>query len=75
MYKKFYYPAVETIITNVKKRFQHKGYEMVTSLENLLLKSAMGEDCPEEFKKVTDFYGSDLEKFLVLNFSLIHFTQ
>ena len=40
MHKDLYYQALETIISNIKNRFQQEGYEMVMNLENLLLKSA-----------------------------------
>ena len=44
MYQEIYTSALESMITNIKNRFQHRGYETVTNLENLLLKSANGED-------------------------------
>ena len=62
MYQGFYSSALETMITNIKNRFQHRGYEMVTNLENLLLKSASGEDSLEELEKVSAFYGSNIDK-------------
>ena len=62
MYKALYFEALSTITSNIKQRFQQKGYEMVMSLENLLLKSANGEEYSKEFEKVTQFYGSDLDK-------------
>jgi hypothetical protein len=65
MYQGFYSSALETMITNIKNRFQHRGYEMVTNLENLLLKSASGEDSLEELEKVSAFYGSDIDKGLL----------
>ena len=43
MYKTYYYEALDIIISNIKQRFQHQGYKMVTFLENLLLKSAKNE--------------------------------
>ena len=65
MYQGFYSSALETMINNIKNRFQHRGYEMVTNLENLLLKSANGEDSSEELEKVSAFYGSDIDKGLL----------
>ena len=62
MYQEIYTSALESMITNIKNRFQHRGYETVTNLENLLLKSANGEDSSEELQKVSDFYGSDVNK-------------
>ena len=61
-YKFYYYEALETIISNIRERFEQKGYKMVMTLENLLLKSAMWRDYQEELAEVTDFYGSDLNR-------------
>ena len=60
-YKALYLEALKTIISNVNQRFD-KGYEIVMNLENLLLKSAKGENYENELKTITDFYGSDLNK-------------
>ena len=38
---------------------------MLINIENLLLKSAMEQDFSEEFKIVTDFFGSDIDKNLL----------
>ena len=65
MYQGFYSSALETMINNIKNRFQHRGYEMITNLENLLLKSASGKDSSEELEKVSAFYGSDINKGLL----------
>ena len=62
MYEAFYHKALETIISNIKQRFEQTGYKMVVQFKNLLLKCAMNENYEEEFKLATDFYGSDLNK-------------
>ena len=62
MYKVLYFEVLGSIISYIKKRFQQKGYKTVMNLENLLLKSANGEDYSEELENVTNFYGSDLDK-------------
>lgn len=61
MYQAHFYEALETIISNIKQRFEQTGYKMVMKLENLLLKCAMDEDYQEELRAVTNFYGSDLD--------------
>ena len=62
MYRTYYYEALEKIISNLKSRFQHQGYNIVKNLENLLLKSATGQNYQEELQEVTDFYASDINR-------------
>ena len=42
-----------------------QGYQIVINLEELLFKGAKGEECENEFKKVTETYNCDLDKDLL----------
>ena len=42
-----------------------QGYQIVINLEELLFKGANGEECENEFKKVTETYNCDLDKDLL----------
>ena len=64
-FKTFYDDTLDSIIFSLKSRFNQEGYQIVMNMENLLFKSAMGKDCKEEFKIVTDYYGNDFDPDLL----------
>ena len=64
-FKTFYDDTLDSIIFSLKIRFNQEGYQIVMNMENLLFKSAMGKDCKEEFKIVTDYYGNDFDPDLL----------
>ena len=62
-YKQQYLEALGLIINNfVKKRFAQPGYTTYIKIQDLLLKSANGEQFENEILFVTDFYGGDIDK-------------
>ena len=65
MYRSIYFKVFETMKKNIKERFDQKGHQISMDLENLLFKSAVGEDCKKEFNSVTKFYGSDINPALL----------
>ena len=65
MYQTYFHDALVAISSNIKERFQQKGYEMVMNLENLLLKCASGKDYSKELEIITNFYESDIDKNLL----------
>ena len=65
MYQAAYNKAIDTMISNLDTRFNSEGHKRVMSLENLLFKSAKGEDYQKEFKEVIEKYESDLDKHLL----------
>lgn len=65
MYRSLYFKVFETLKTNIEQRFDQKGFQIAMDLENLLFKSALGQDCKEEFRSVKKFYGSDLNPELL----------
>ena len=56
---------MNTIVSNIKNRFEQKGYQIAMDFENWLLKSANEKQYEKEFKSVTKFYGSDLNPDLL----------
>ena len=54
-----YLKAFEILTKSLKDRFTCEEYKVYMMLESLLLKAARGQDYKAEFKKVTEFYGSD----------------
>lgn len=51
-YKVIYFEALDTVIAQIKNRFEQEGYQMYSKLEQLLQKKC----CVDE---VLDFYGDD----------------
>ena len=60
-FRQKYYSVLDTIIACIKDRFLQDDYDMYLTLEQLVLKSANGEQCEEEFQKVTGFYDDDFD--------------
>ena len=60
-----YNKAIDTMISNLDTRFNSEGHKRVMSLENLLFKSAKGDDYQKELKEVIEKYESDLDKHLL----------
>ena len=61
-YKQQYLEALDLIINFVKKRFTQPGYTTYIKIQDLLLKSAKGEQFENEVLFVTDLYGGDIDK-------------
>ena len=61
MYRRFYFEALDLVITAVKNRFDQPGYQTYKNLQELLLQAARGQDYHKEFEYVVNFYGSDFE--------------
>ena len=64
-YQHFYIEAFDLIINSIRRRFDQPGFNTYKNLENLLLKAAKEEDYNSEFEFVTNFYGTDIDKYLL----------
>lgn len=58
---KDYYEVLDFIVASIKKRFDQPGFGTNKNLQNLLIKAANQENFEDEFKTVTDFYGTDIQ--------------
>ena len=58
MYRKIYFEALDLIICRIKDRFDQEDYKIYINLEQLLVKAAKSQPYEEEFKIITDFYGT-----------------
>ena len=54
-----YYEVIDLIVNFIQQRFDQPGYGIYRSLQDLLIKSAQGEDFSAEFDSIVQFYGSD----------------
>ncbi len=54
-----YFQCIDAAISTISHRFQQKDYSMYANMEQLLVKTCMKMDYSEEYKTVTQFYGSD----------------
>ena len=61
LYRRYNYEALDNAIGTIKDRFNQPGYVMYCNMENLLTKAVNQQDFSTELKKVTDFYGDDLD--------------
>ena len=61
-YHQIYYEVLDLANSTVKARFDQPGYATYKQSEELLLKSAHGEDYSAELTSVTDFYGNDFDR-------------
>ena len=61
MYRRFYFEALDLVISAINNRFDQPGYQTYRNLQELLLKAARGQDFHKEFEYVVDFYGSDFQ--------------
>ena len=60
LYRQHYYEALDGAIATIENHFDQPGYVMYCNLEGLLTKAANQQDFTQEFQKVTEFYGTDL---------------
>ncbi len=58
-YRAIYFQCIDAAISTISHRFQQKDYSVYANLEQLLVKTCMKMDYSEEYKTVTQFYGSD----------------
>ena len=58
-FKPIYYEALDLIINCIKSRFNQPGYKVYCQLQQLLFKSAKGEDYQNELQLVRSFYGAE----------------
>ena len=64
---------MDHILQAVSDRFDQQRYQTYKRLEDLMFKACRGEKYQEEFKFVTEFYGSDLSKYqLETQLTLLH---
>lgn len=61
LYRRFYFEALDLVISAINSRFDQPGYQTYKNLQELLLQAACGQDYHKEFEYVVDFYGSDFE--------------
>jgi len=61
LYRRFYFEALDLVISAINSRFDQPGYQTYKNLQELLLQAAHGQDYHKEFEYVVDFYGSDFE--------------
>ena len=64
-FEPIFYEALDLITICVKERFEQPGYNNYLSVQNLILKVAAIEPCEAELQHVLDFYGADLDRFLL----------
>ena len=58
-YRQIYVEVLDHAISTFKARFDQPSYTIYRQMEDLLVKSARGEDSSSELDAVTDFYGDD----------------
>ena len=61
MYRAIYYEAIDLITTGIRYRFDQPSYQMYANIENLLVRCCTGDSFDEEFRKLTEFYNTDLK--------------
>ena len=59
-YRQAYFEVLDVICSTIEDRFRQPGYQLYSSLEQLLLKAVCKENYSSEFDLVTKFYGPDL---------------
>ena len=62
MYHQHHYEAFNLAIISIKTRFEQLGYKTFSNIEQLLIKSCVGENADVELKAVCDFFGDDFEE-------------
>ena len=62
MYRQTYFEVLDSAVASITARFDQPGYKIYSSIEKLLFKACMDEDCDSELCSVCDFYGDDLDK-------------
>ena len=61
-YRHIYYEALDLLVNGICDHFNQPGYNKYCQLEELLLKSAKGEDAGVELATVYERYGTDLHR-------------
>ena len=64
-YRQMYFVSLDLITTCICNRFYQPGYKMYCNIQELLLKAARNEQYQAELDLVNDFYGSDLNQYLL----------
>ena len=64
-YRQIYFEALDLITTCISNRFDQPGYKMYCNIQEHLLKAARNEQYQAELDLVADFYGSDLNLYLL----------
>ncbi len=59
-YRRIYYEAVDILIQSIGDRFDQEGYVIYSVMESLFLKLMKKEEYQQEFRKIAEVYGSDL---------------
>ena len=62
-YQQQYFEVLDFIVSFIKERFNQPGYATYTRLQDLLLKAATGVSYESDLQYVTNFYGTDLNKY------------
>ena len=65
LYHQKYMEAIDLVTKFIRSHFDQPGYRIYCNLENLLLKTAKGENYTIEIKFVVQFYGSDFDGALL----------
>lgn len=72
-YRQIYFEALDLAVTSIKNRFDHKGYQTFSQLEQLLFKACTGENFATELNYVCNFFFEDFNKDeLVAELSTMH---
>ena len=64
-YRQMYFEALNLITTSICNIFDQPRYKMYCNIQELLLKAAKNEQYQAELDLVDDFYGSDLNQYLL----------
>ena len=62
-YRPMYFEALDLLVNCIKRRFNQPSYQIFMNLENLLINAIKGCSYTEEFKKVVDTYGDDINQY------------
>jgi len=62
-YQQQYFEVLDFIVSFIKERFNQPWYATYTRLQDLLLKAATGVSYESDLQYVTNFYGTDLNKY------------
>ena len=61
-YRRIYLESLDCIISAIRDRFDQEDYRMYIQLENLLLKTAKGDNFIKEYDAVMETYACDFDK-------------
>ena len=65
-YRQIYFEVLDYTVSTIKTRFDQPSYEVYKQAEDLLMKTARGEDASNQFASVTGFYGDDFDASFAL---------